>query len=54
MTPEVLDILKRLTPEQVRYLANLVDQDTTGNQDDSLYLLLIAAFNAYDDVSEQE
>lgn len=46
MTPESLDILKSITPEQVKYLANLVDQDTTGNQDDTLYLLLIAAFNA--------
>lgn len=35
-----------LAAEQIKYLAGLVDFDTTGNQDDSLYLLLMQIWNA--------
>lgn len=45
LNKEVLAVLKQLTPKQLKYLAKLVDEDTTGNQDDSLYLLLMQAYN---------
>lgn len=44
----------QLTPDQVKYLAELVDQDTTGRQDDDLYLLLMTAYNAYDEEENDE
>lgn len=45
MSKDTLSILATLTPEQINYLARLVDEDTTGNQDDALYLLLMEAYH---------
>jgi hypothetical protein len=39
-------ILSRLTPDQLKYLAELVDQDTTGDQSNPLYKMLMEAWNA--------
>ena len=48
-----------ITAKQLKYLANLVDEDTTGEQDDPLYLELMKLWNTLDEeskvvLSEQE
>lgn len=46
MNTEVMEYLrKHLKPENLKRLAELVDFDTTGNQDDPLYLVLMEAWN---------
>ena len=48
-------LVEHVTPEQLKYLAILVDQDTTGNQDDLLYQALMEAYNIFSlEVEEEE
>lgn len=44
MNEDVLKILAQLKAQSLRYLAELVDFDTTGDKDDPLYLLLMEAY----------
>lgn len=38
-----------ITADELRYLVQLVDQDTTGNKDNLLYLVLMELWDECDD-----
>jgi hypothetical protein len=42
---KIVDPYAPLTPHELKYLAQLVDEDTSGLQDDSLYIKLMLAYN---------
>ncbi len=45
LSKEALEVLSKMEATKLKYLAELVDWDTTGDKDDLLYLLLMEAWN---------
>jgi hypothetical protein len=47
------ELLTYLDATKVKYLANLVDWDTSGNQDDEFYLLLMRVADVLESEEDQ-